>query len=133
MPGGRVLVLDDEAEVRDVCRGLLESLGFRYAGAETGEDALRAYAAAVAAGDPFDVVIMDLTVPGAMGGKEAVRRLLAEDPRARVIGASGYSRDPVLANHRQYGFIAALRKPFDREALRAVLGAVMDAAPGVRD
>jgi DNA-binding NarL/FixJ family response regulator len=77
-----------------------------------GEEALEAYRHSRREGRPLDMVIMDLTIPGGMGGKEAVRRLLALDPDARVIVSSGYSNDPIIANFREYGFRAAVLKPY---------------------
>jgi len=81
--------------------------------------------AAQAAGDGFAVVIMDLTIPGGMGGREAVQKLLVRDPSAKVIAASGYANDPVLANHRKFGFRGVLRKPFDKADLAWVLRVVL--------
>jgi len=66
---------------------------------------------------PFDVVIMDLTIPGGMGGKEAARQILVLDPKAKIIVSSGYSDDPVLAKHTKYGFCDVITKPFPLEEL----------------
>lgn len=66
---------------------------------------------------PFDVVIMDLTVPGGMGGKEAVKQILAIDPKAKVIVSSGYSNDPVMSDYQKYGFCNVVTKPFKMEEL----------------
>ena len=86
-----------------------------------GNETLHMYEAAQAAGVAFDAVIMDLTVPGGMGGKETMRRLQEIDPEARTIVTSGYSNDPVMANYREYGFQAALKKPFDELDLKVAL------------
>ena len=87
----------------------------------TGEEALSRYSQAKQTGIPFAAVIMDLTVPGAMGGKEAVQRLLEIDPQAVAIISSGYSNDPVIANYRDYGFREMIGKPFTAEKLSEVL------------
>ncbi len=125
LPPGRVLVMDDEKDLLDVCGRLLEGLGQNCVVTTDGRQALQMYESATAVGMGFDAVIMDLTVPGGMGGKEAVQLLLGIDPRAVVIVTSGYSNDPVLANYRQYGFQGALKKPFDKAALKRVLARVL--------
>ena len=121
---GRVLVLDDEASIRRLAAELLGKLGYQAELVEDGRDAVRCYAAALDSDDPFDAVIMDLTVPGGKGGREAVRELLAIDPRARVIVSSGYSDDPVMADYRRYGFVGVVAKPYDIRELSRALGEI---------
>ncbi|MEO1369684.1 MAG: ATP-binding protein, partial [Acidobacteriota bacterium] len=106
---GRVLVMDDDAVVRRTSGVMLERLGFEVAFAEDGQRALDLYGSGGAA-RTFDLVMMDLTVPGGMGGQEAMRRLLEIDPDVRAIVYSGYSNDPVLANYRDYGFIGQAKR-----------------------
>ena len=122
---GRVLLMDDDKDLLFAQSGILEALGYRTDTATDGQSALRAYTRAADVGNPYDAVILDLTVPGGMGGKEAVERLLEFDPDARVIVSSGYSNDPVMANHAAYGFKGVLPKPclVDRmaETLRRVI------------
>jgi CheY-like chemotaxis protein len=77
------------------------------------------------AGAPFDAVIMDLTVPGGMGGREAMERLLEIDPTVTAIVSSGYSNDPVMANYREYGFQAVLTKPYQLHDLEQVVRRVV--------
>ncbi len=126
LPTARVLLMDDEKDVLEICGRLLEILGVSSVPSENGEQALELYKAAWDDGMSFDAVIMDLTVPGAMGGKEAVQKLLEINPHAQVIVTSGYSKDPVMANYRRYGFQAALKKPFDRADLVQTLGSVLN-------
>jgi CheY-like chemotaxis protein len=94
-------------------------------GVADGAEAVRAYKAAREAGQAFDVVILDLTISGGMGGQETVAELLALDPAARVIVSSGYSNDPVMANHRTFGFAAVLSKPYRLEQMKETLASVV--------
>jgi two-component system cell cycle sensor histidine kinase/response regulator CckA len=125
---GRVLVMDDEAMVREVAVEFLVHLGYEAMAVEAGEDAMEAYRAAKSSGRPFAAVIMDLTIPGRMGGKEAVRRLLDFDPLARTIVSSGYSNDPVMADYRSHGFQGVIAKPYRIGELREVLETVLEQA-----
>jgi PAS domain S-box-containing protein len=120
-PGSRVLIMDDEQMVTQVLVRMFKRLGCECAVVPDGEAALCAYAEAEAAGQHFTLVIMDLTVPGKMGGKEAVRRLKEKHPGARVAVSSGYANDPVLANFSDYGFDAALPKPYRIEEVAKLL------------
>ena len=121
----KVLVMDDEDLVRDMEIGMLEHLGCEARGARDGSEAIGMYRDAAMGGTPFDLVVMDLTVPGKMGGKEACARLLVMYPDARVIVCSGYSSDPVMSDHSAYGFRGVLGKPFHMEALKRVLEQVL--------
>ncbi len=126
-PGdGRILIMDDDEMVREVAGRIFSHLGYESSCAGDGVEAVRLYQDAMAAGTPFDAVIMDLTIPGGMGGKEAVVEILRLDPKARVIVASGYSNDPIMADFRSYGFVGMVVKPFNVEALSTVLGRVLE-------
>ncbi len=122
---GRVLVMDDEEIVRNVAGAILGELGYEVGLARDGREAIATYEQAARDGRPFDVVIMDLTVPGGMSGKDAVRELLALDPSARVIVSSGYHQDPVMANYREYGFRDVIMKPYDASGLSRTLARVL--------
>ena len=117
----RVLVMDDEAMVRRVLEKILGRLGCEVTSAPDGQIALELYQSAAAEKKPFDLVIMDLTVPGGMGGQETVRRLLALDPQARAIVSSGYSDNPVLADHHAYGFKSVVTKPYTTAQIQAAM------------
>jgi signal transduction histidine kinase/ActR/RegA family two-component response regulator len=109
---GRVLFMDDEEPIRMMTKALLERLGFEPTLTTDGTEAVQEYSRAHASGKPYAVVIMDLTVPGAMGGADAMREILKIDPDARGIVSSGYSSDPVMANYRAHGFRAMVPKPY---------------------
>ncbi len=126
LPGGTVLVMDDDSLVRRTSRMMLGRLGYEALDAPHGRAAVDIYRAMLAEGNPPDAVIMDLTVPGGMGGVEATSAILAMDPEARIMVASGYSKDPVLANYREYGFLARVEKPFSSDKLREALCQTLD-------
>jgi two-component system cell cycle sensor histidine kinase/response regulator CckA len=109
----RVLVMDDEEAVRRVAGRMLALAGHAAVFAADGDEAIRAYQAASQSIQPFDLVIFDLTVPGGMGGKDALQALLKIDPGIRAIASSGYSNDPVMARPKEYGFRTSLPKPYD--------------------
>lgn len=116
-----VLVMDDEEIIRSVSADMLASLGCTVEFAGEGQQALDLYRRSLDNGHPFDLVIMDLTIPGGMGGKEAIVHLLNLDPQARVLVASGYSKDPILSNYREYGFAGRIVKPFRIEEVQRTI------------
>jgi len=118
---GMVLVMDDDAEVRQSFRIMLEKLGLEVEEAENGGQALNQYRKRLKEGTQYKLVIMDLTIPGDRGGKETIGPLLEIDPDAVAIVASGYSHDKVLAEHQEFGFKAALQKPVGIKDLTRVL------------
>jgi CheY-like chemotaxis protein len=109
---GRVLFMDDEEPIRTMTQTLLTRLGLEPTVTADGGEAVRQYAMAKMDGKRFDLVIMDLTVPGAMGGADAMKEILKIDPHARGIVSSGYSSDPVMANFRAHGFCGMVPKPY---------------------
>jgi PAS domain S-box-containing protein len=121
----RIMVMDDDQMLRDLAKAQLRALGHEAVLVADGEEAICAYHRLREEGRPADLVIMDLTIPGGMGGQEAAKRLLEEDPDARLIVASGYSNDPVLAEYKTYGFRAAVAKPFSLKELRRAIAAAL--------
>jgi PAS domain S-box-containing protein len=123
---GRVLVMDDEAGVRDLLAGMLNQMGHDVLTVADGTQALNAWTAARASGRPFAVAIVDLTIPGGMGGRETMARLREMDPDARGIVTTGSIQDPAMTDPRRYGFAATLPKPFTNDdlahAVRAAIG-----------
>ncbi len=125
-PGtGRILVMDDEEMIRDVAGEMLARLGYEVEFAAKGEEAVACYAAARQSERPFDAVIMDLTIPGGMGGREAIQKLREIDPGVKAIVSSGYSNDPIMARFREAGFRGVVSKPYTvtslSEAVKKVL------------
>lgn len=117
-PGkGRILLMDDEDIILELSRRLLDRLGYSVEIAHDGAEAIEKYRRAMEYKQPFDLVIMDLTVKGGMGGKEAMQRLKKLDPQVRSIVSSGYSNDPIMADYKRYHFDEILSKPFRVEEL----------------
>ncbi|MHB8791141.1 MAG: hybrid sensor histidine kinase/response regulator [Desulfobulbaceae bacterium] len=114
---GKILVMDDDEIVRKVAVQMLHHLGYEVAEAPDGEHALSLYKEALVQGQPFDGVILDLTVPGKMGGKETMGRLLSVDPKVKAIVSSGYSNDPIMADYKKFGFSGVVPKPYSMEKL----------------
>ena len=125
---GRVLVMDDQPQVRQAVEHMLNHLGLSVDAVEHGQAAVDAYAAALEQGRPYDLVILDLTVPGGMGGAEALTCLRAVDPRVRAVGSSGYSDDPILADHAKHGFVGVIPKPYTVAMVSAVLQDLLPSA-----
>ncbi|GFO58431.1 hypothetical protein GMST_07560 [Geomonas silvestris] len=121
----RVLVMDDEEIVRTLAKAILEQLGYRAECVENGTQAAELYRRERESGEPFSAVILDLTVPGGVGGKEAIKMLRSYDPQVKAIVCSGYSTDPVMANFREHGFNAVLAKPYRPHDLSRVLREVL--------
>ncbi len=121
----RILVIDDEQMIRELVAEILKNIGYEATTATDGFKAIEVYRKAMESGTPFDVVIMDLTIPGGMGGRETIRRLVLIDPEVRAIVSSGYSNDPIMTAPERYGFKAGIPKPYGTEALIDVLKRVL--------
>jgi PAS domain S-box-containing protein len=109
---GKLLVMDDEDIIREFLYHELTDAGYDVTITSDGAEAIEKYNKAKGEGGPFDAVILDLTVSGGIGGKEAIRRLREIDPKVKAIASSGYANDPIMANHRKYGFRAVVAKPY---------------------
>ncbi len=118
-PGvGKILFMDDEPMIRQYVRAALAEFGYEVECAEDGKEAIERYRLARERGTAYDGVILDLTVPGGMGGKEAMQALRDMDPHVRAIVSSGYSNDPVMADFLAYGFCGRIVKPYQIDDLR---------------
>ena len=117
---GRVLVMDDELFVQETAVTMLEGFGFEAVAVNDGAETLDLYKKARKEKNPFSAVVMDLTIPGGMGGKQTILKLLELDPEAVAIVSSGYSSDPVMADFTKYGFRGCLKKPYRLEELICV-------------
>jgi two-component system cell cycle sensor histidine kinase/response regulator CckA len=117
----KVLLMDDEQVIRDVGGAVIKELGHAVEFAVNGEDAVEKYRAALESGKPFDIVILDLTIRGGMGGAEALQKLLKIDPGVKAVVSSGYFDDEHLSKQQEQGFKAFLKKPYKVEDLRGIL------------
>ena len=118
---GRVLFMDDEESIREMARSLLNRFGLTVDCTADGAEAVARYREALAADNRYDLVIMDLTVPGGMGGLAALGKLRELDPQVKAVVSSGYSSDPVLARYREHGFAAVVAKPYEVGEISRVL------------
>ena len=109
---GRILIMDDEELIRDVCGRMLAKLGYEVGYALDGQEAIDLYKKEKDAGHPFNAIIMDLTIPGGMGGKEAIKKLHEIDPKVKAIVSSGYSEDAAMSDFGKSGFKAVIAKPY---------------------
>lgn len=121
----RILVMDDEINIRLMLDKILSRLGYEVETVENGELAIELYKETYSMNRPFDLVIMDLTIPGSIGGKKAISQLLEFDPNTRAIVISGYSNDQILINYKHYGFCGVISKPFQLVELQKVLDSVL--------
>ncbi|PKK90082.1 MAG: hypothetical protein CVV64_11225 [Candidatus Wallbacteria bacterium HGW-Wallbacteria-1] len=117
----RILIMDDEEAVLDIAARILERTGCTVHKAFNGEQVLEMYVNALRLGETYDVVILDLTIPGGLGGRDTIRKLIEVDPHVQAIVSSGYSDDPVMANYRSYGFNGIIEKPYSAGKLRTTV------------
>lgn len=125
---GKILVMDDEDMIREITGELLQNIGYQVEFAKNGNEAITLYKTAYDLGKAFDAVILDLTVPGGMGGKETIHELLDIDPKIKAIVSSGYSNDPIVAEFGKYGFRGVIIKPYHLTELNQTLQNVLTGA-----
>ncbi len=127
---GKILVMDDEDIVRDVLHRSLTHLGYTVVSARDGNETIALYEQALKSSKPFDAVIMDLTIPGGMGGKETITKLRQIDPRVKAIVSSGYLDDPIMASFKDYGFCGFVSKPYMLKTLSEIVHTVIAESAG---
>jgi DNA-binding NtrC family response regulator len=122
MPGkGKVLLMDDEQIILDVTGEILKFLNYDFMSARDGLTAIELYKKEKAAGSPFDLVILDLSVPTGLGGKETIELLRNVDPAVKAVVSSGYTNDPVVLDFLHYGFCERLTKPYNIHTMKNLL------------
>lgn len=122
---GHILIMDDEPAVRDALRQIVIGLGYRATATSDGAEAVEALRKSIEEGRPFDAVVLDMTVPGGMGGKDALESMRRIAPNVRAVMTTGYSNDPAASDPTKHGFAAFLAKPYDLEAVAEVLSKVV--------
>jgi CheY-like chemotaxis protein len=122
----RILLLDDEPAICEITSILLRKLGYDAVITSKGEDSIEAYRAALDQGARFDVVILDLSVPGGLGGKEVIAALLEMDPEVKALVSSGDANDPAVSRFRDFGFTGVLMKPYTKAVLDETIKKVIN-------
>lgn len=123
---GKILVMDDQEVIRDILFQMLTKIGYEITTSSDGVEAIKLYIESKESGFPFDAVIMDLTIPGGMGGIETIKKLKEIDPNVKAIVSSGYSNDPAMSNLDEYGFKGVIAKPYRPQELREILQEVLE-------
>jgi PAS domain S-box-containing protein len=122
---GKILIMDDEATILMLLNRILGAAGYEVETSKDGAEAINKYSESKKAGKPFDAVILDLTIPGGMGGKETMAKLLEIDPKIKAIVSSGYANDPIMANYKEYGFGDVVVKPYSIDNMESALNALL--------
>jgi len=117
--------MDDDQKVLEILRKMLNKLGFEITSTLNGHEAIEVYKKMHDKSEPFDFIIMDLTIPAGMGGKEAIKGILQINPEIKAIVASGYSNDPIMAQYKKFGFTGVLRKPFTFQELSDLISSFL--------
>ncbi|GAG04449.1 unnamed protein product, partial [marine sediment metagenome] len=123
---GKILFMDDEKSIRETVFKMLTYMGYDVESAKDGVEAIKLYEKSRDNGKPFDVVIMDLTIRGGMGGSETIQKLIEIDPDVKAIVSSGYSTDEIMSNHDKFGFCGVISKPYDIQKLSELLSKIMN-------
>jgi len=124
-----VLVVDDEDAIRDLVEFTLTRLGYKVSQAATALGGVNIYREKFEAGERFDAVILDLTLPGGMGGKEALKKLIEIDPTVNAIVSSGYATDPSMSRYQDFGFHGVIAKPYEAAELGKIVYDVIESSP----
>jgi len=121
----KILVMDDEDMVGEIACQMLRFMGFEAFWVANGAEAIQEYSRQKDAGQAYSAIIMDLTIPGGMGGQEAIIEILAIDPAAKAFVSSGYTNDPIMVHYKDYGFVGVIAKPFDIAAVQQILNTIL--------
>lgn len=122
---GKILIMDDEEPILKMAGRMLSEMGYEPYLAKDGEEAIGIYQNTLESGKPFDLVVLDLTIPGGMGGQETIQKLLKIDPNVQAVVSSGYSNDPVMSNYKNHGFVGVIPKPYSQEQVAEVLNEIL--------
>jgi CheY-like chemotaxis protein len=117
MPAKKILVLEDDVVIADIASEILSLEGYEVVCVENGEDALNYFQTAFLSDRPFDLVLIDLTIKDGMGGYETMQKLMALNPNVKGVVTSGFSDDPIMKHYDEYGFVAAIGKPYTTKEL----------------
>ncbi len=117
--------MDDEDMVGEIACQMLQFMGFEAFWVMDGAEAIQEYNKQKDAGQAYSAIIMDLTIPGGMGGQEAIVEILAIDPAAKAFVSSGYANDPIMVHYKDYGFVGVIAKPFDMAAVQHILNTLL--------
>ena len=128
---GKILIMDDDEDILNIAGEMLSTLGYEVEYAKNGVEAIDKYKKMLEQNNPFDLVIMDLTIPGGMGGKDAIKGLLALDRHVKAIVSSGYSDDPIMGNHTEYGFVGVALKPYKLNELSEIVQKAIKQKPSL--
>ncbi|MEN6617461.1 MAG: ATP-binding protein [Syntrophorhabdus sp.] len=124
----RILYMDDEAQVRDVAGQILKHMGYSVEFARDGAEAIELFKKGAASGVPYDLVVLDLTVPGGMGGCEAMERIRSINPTIKVIVSSGYVDTTIMNDYQKFGFSGVVAKPYSVKQFEKVINSVLSAS-----
>jgi CheY-like chemotaxis protein len=123
---GKILLMDDEDSIRVIAKRILENLGYEVITTINGEETIQQYTNAMDSDQRFDLVVLDLTIPGGMGGKKTLDKLKELDPNLKAIVSSGYSVDPIMSDYQKHGFLGIIAKPYKIEDLSKVVDSVIN-------